>query len=237
MILPQPLLRGTLVRRYNRFMADVVLDSAITVTAHCPNSGSMLSVNTPGSEVWLSPATDPNRKLKYTWELIRVGEALVGINTHRANGIVAEALSRGAIAELCGYTDMRREVRYGSKSRIDLLLQSPNCPNCYVEVKNVTLKRTLADGSLAEFPDAVTARGTKHLVELAEVVKRGERAVMMYLLQRSDSDTFAIAADIDPMYAAALAQAKAVGVEVLAYRCCVTTTTITITDRVRAVLP
>lgn len=152
MILPQPLLHGTLVRRYNRFMAEVVLDSAITVTAHCPNSGSMLSVNTPGSEVWLSPAADPNRKLKYTWELIRVGEALVGINTHRANGIVAEALSRGAITELCGYTDMRREVRYGSNSRIDLLLQNPNCPNCYVEVKNVTLKRTLADGSLTEFP-------------------------------------------------------------------------------------
>lgn len=237
MDLPRPLLQGTLIRRYKRFMAEVLLANGETVTAHCPNSGSMLSVNSPGAEVWLSSADNPNRKLKYTWELIRVGETLVGINTNRPNALIAEAIAAGDIAELAGYSRLRREVKYGRNSRIDLLLESPDCPTCYVEVKNVTLKRACGIGSSVEFPDAVTERGTKHLAELAEVAKRGERAVMMFLIQRCDGESVTIAIDIDPVYGQALSEAITAGVEVLAYRCRVTTAAITVADRVRVAFP
>lgn len=237
MDLPHPLIRGTLIRRYNRFMADVRLESGETVIAHCPNSGSMLSVNAAGSEVWISIADNPSRKLKYTWELIRVGETLVGINTNRPNGLVAEAVADGTISELAGYSSVRREVKYGRNSRIDLLLQAADCPTCYVEVKNVTLRRASGEDSPTEFPDAVTERGAKHLAELTEVAKCGERAVMVFLVQRNDSDTVTIAGDIDAAYADALAMAMRAGVEVLAYRCRVTTSTITVTDRVRMAFP
>lgn len=219
---PDPLLRGTLVKRYKRFLADVTLDTGETVTAHCANSGSMLNVKEPGSEVWLSPARNPERKLRYTWELVRVGEALVGINTQHPNAIVAEALTEGAIAELSGYGSIRREVKYGKNSRIDLLLEDDNGPSCYVEVKNVTLKRDLSATGPAEFPDAVTARGTKHLGELADMVAEGYRAVMMFLIQRPDCSRFTLAADIDPAYAEAYAKARAGGVEALCYSCSVT---------------
>jgi sugar fermentation stimulation protein A len=167
MIFPDPLVRGTLLRRYKRFLADVDLETGETVTAHCANSGSMLSVDAPGSEVWLSPARNPDRKLKYTWELIRIGETLVGINTGHPNAIVAEAVAAGEIPELNGYTSARREVKYGRNSRIDLLLEGPGRPRCFVEVKNVTLKRESGPDYPVEFPDAVTARGTKHLLELS----------------------------------------------------------------------
>lgn len=237
MDLPQPLIRGTLVRRYKRFMADVLLTTGETVTAHCPNSGSMLSVNEAGAEVWLSSTDNPNRKLKYTWELIRVGETLVGINTNRPNGLVADSIATGVITELAGYSRLRREIKYGRNSRIDLLLEDANCPTCYVEVKNVTMKRTCGVGSPVEFPDAVTERGTKHLAELAEVAKRGERAVMMFLIQRCDGDSLGIAVDIDPGYGQALSEAMTAGVEVLAYRCRVTTAAITVADRVRMAFP
>jgi sugar fermentation stimulation protein len=235
--LPQPLIPGTLIRRYKRFMADVRLHTGETVIAHCPNSGSMLSVDAAGSEVWLSEANTPNRKLKYTWELIRVGDTLVGINTNRPNALVAEAIAAGSIPELSGYTGVRREIKYGRNSRIDLLLERPNYPTCYVEVKNVTLKRTLETGAVAEFPDAATERGTKHLAELTEVAERGGRAVMMFLVQREDSDAMTIAADIDPVYAGALMRAMAGGVEVLAYRCCVNTAAITVANRIRMAFP
>lgn len=146
-----PLLRGVLIKRYKRFLADVTLENGEVVTAHCPNSGSMLSVDLPGSEVWLSRASNPKRKLGYTWELIRVGDDLVGINTNRPNALVAEAIESGTIAELAGYDAVRREVKYGQNSRIDLLLESPGRPQCYVEVKNVTLKRDSEPGGSSSF--------------------------------------------------------------------------------------
>jgi len=237
MIFPDPLVRGTLLRRYKRFLADVDLETGETVIAHCANSGSMLSVDAPGSEVWLSPARNPARKLKYTWELIRVGETLVGINTGHPNAIVAAAVAAGEIPELSGYTSARREVKYGRNSRIDLLLEGPGRPRCFVEVKNVTLKRESGPDYPVEFPDAVTARGTKHLLELSERVREGDRAVMMYLVQRDDADRFALADDIDPAYAEAFEQATAVGVEALCYRCRVSPREIRISQAVRISRP
>ena len=212
---PDPLMRGTLVRRYKRFLADVVLDSGLEVTAHCANPGTMIGLNDPGLEAWLSPSRNPARKLKYSWELTRVNEHLVGINTAHPNGIAEEAVGAGTIEELSGYASIRREVRYGGNSRIDLLLEHPERPPCYVEVKNVHLKR----GPAAEFPDAVTARDTKHLKELSDVVAGGARAVMMYLVQRGDCNHFKVANDIDPVYDAALKVATAAGVEAICYSC------------------
>lgn len=216
---PDPLLHGTLVKRYKRFLADVVLDSGEAITAHCANSGSMLSVNAPGSEVWLSPARNPERKLRYTWEMIRVNGGLVGINTQHPNALAAEAVAAGVLPELAGYATFRREVRYGRNSRIDLLLEADGRPPCYVEVKNVTMRRDLTAAGPAEFPDAVTARGAKHLDELADMAAEGHRAVMLFLVQRDDCRRFAVAADIDPAYAAGLARARAAGVETLCYGC------------------
>ena len=213
---PSPLIKARLIRRYKRFLADVELDGGEVATAHCANPGSMKGVAEPGSEVWLSRAANPARKLKYTWELVRVGRHLVGINSGLANALAAEAIEAGRIAELSGYAGMRREVRYGTRSRIDLLLEDAARPRCFVEVKNVHLQRS---PGLAEFPDAVTARGTKHLGELAAVAAGGERAVMLYVVQRGDCDRFAAAGDIDPAYAEALASALAVGVEALVYAC------------------
>ena len=216
---PTPLLKGRLIQRYKRFLADVTLADGETVTAHCANPGSMFGVAEPGSEVWLSIAANPARKLKYTWELVRVGRSLVGINSSVPNALAAEAVENGWIPELAGYESLRREVKYGENSRVDLLLENAGKPPCYVEVKNVHLKRT---PRLAEFPDAVTARGTKHLVELGNMVEHGERAVMLYVVQRGDCDRFALAADIDPTYAAALTTALVRGVEALVYRCKIT---------------
>ncbi len=216
---PDPLIPGKLVKRYKRFLADVELDGGDIVTAHCANSGSMLSVKEPGAEVWLSPARNPERKLRYTWELVRVGETLVGINTALPNGIVEEAILDGTIAELAGYESLRREVKYGKNSRIDILLEDPGRPTCYVEVKNVTLNRDPGGDGPVEFPDSVTSRGAKHLVELSHMVGDGHRAVMVYLVQRTDADHFALAADIDPEYAAAFEKAIAAGVEALCYVC------------------
>jgi sugar fermentation stimulation protein A len=216
-----PLLRGTLRRRYKRFFADVVLDDGETVIAHCPNPGSMLSVNQPGSEVWLSRGQGTRRTLAYRWELIRVGNFLVGINTCRPNSLVSEALAQGRIPQLFGYTSVRREVRYGRNSRIDLLLESPGRPTCLVEVKNVTLKRNFGDRGPVEFPDSITARGAKHLAELAEAAERGDRAVMLYIAQRPDAERLAFASDLDPQYARAVTAAATAGVESWCYRCLV----------------
>ncbi|MEX2644108.1 MAG: DNA/RNA nuclease SfsA [Acetobacterales bacterium] len=211
-----PLLRGRLLRRYKRFLSDVELEDGTEIVAHCPNPGSMLGLQEPGSEIWLSPAADAKRKLRFTWEMVRVGNGLVGINTGHPNALVQEALLAGQIPELAGYATLRREVRYGRNSRIDILLQDTDRADCYVEVKNVHLSRM---PGLAEFPDSVTARGAKHLDELSDAVRGGARAVMLYLVQRDDCDRFAIAADIDPAYNAALARAIAAGVEVLCYGC------------------
>lgn len=212
---PEALIKGTLLRRYKRFLSDIELEGGDQITAHCANPGSMLGLQEPGAEVWLLPARKPGRKLPFSWELIRVGEHLVGINTGRPNAIVEEALRGGKVAELAGYRDLRREVKYGRNSRIDILLENPERPPCYVEIKNVHLKR----GAAAEFPDSVTARGAKHLAELADMADQGARAVMFYLVQRGDCDQFSIAADIDPTYAEALNHALAHGVEAICYDC------------------
>ena len=210
-----PLVPARLLRRYKRFLADVELADGGAVTVHCPNPGSMLGLDMPGSEVWLSPATSPGRKLPYSWELIRVEDGLVGINTAHPNALAEEAIRQNHIRELTDYERLRREVNYGVNSRIDLLCERAGGPACYVEVKNVHLKRSDA----AEFPDCVTARGAKHLRELTAMVEAGHRAVMLYIVQRADCRRFSIAADIDPGYAAALRQATEAGVEAICYSC------------------
>ena len=230
---PDPLIPGRLIRRYKRFLTDVELKDGEVVVAHCANSGSMLSVKEPGSEVWLSPARNPDRKLRYTWELIRVGDTLVGINTALPNKIVEEAIQQGKIPELGGYETLRREVKYGKNSRIDILLGDPARPTCYVEVKNVTLRRGLEDGDPVEFPDSVTTRGTKHLVELSDMVAQGHRSVMVYLVQREDAETFTIAGDIDPDYKAALQKAMEAGVEIVCYDCALDTDRIEVSKPVK----
>lgn len=207
---------GRLVKRYKRFLADVELENGELVTAHCMNSGSMMGLRDPGNRVWLSPATNPKAKLAWKWELVEVDGALVGINTGHPNKLAEEAIRSGAIPSLSGYGSVRREVKYGENSRIDLLLDDhPQAPRAYVEVKNVTLRR----GGAAEFPDAVTARGTKHLHELARMAQDGARAVMLYIAQREDCSHFSIADDIDPTYAQALNKARAAGVEIEVRSC------------------
>ena len=220
---PAPLLPATLVRRYKRFLADVVLPSGETVTVHCANPGSMIGLNVPGARVWLSKSANPSRKLAHSWELIEVdlggGAELVGINTSHPNALAAEAIAAGAIPELAGYATVRREVKYGKSSRVDFLLEGPPRPPCYLEIKNVHLMRRAA---LAEFPDAVTKRGAKHLAELADMVALGSRAVMLYLIQIGSARRFALARDIDPAYGKAFDAARAAGVEAIAYRCGIT---------------
>ena len=225
---PDPLLRGRLVKRYKRFMADVVLDTGETVTAHCANTGAMIGVQEPESEVWLSPARNPDRKLKFTWEMIRVADGLVGINTAHPNKIVAEAIEGGHIPELSGYTNLRGEVKYGKNSRIDILLSSDGKPDCYVEINNVHLMRTPGN---AEFPDSVSTRAAKHQAELTNMVAKGARAVTFYLCQRTDCDDFQLAGDIDPGYADAAAEARSKGVEFLCYACNLTPEAITVSRR------
>lgn len=220
---PSPLQRGTLIRRYKRFLADVQLDSGATVTAHCANPGSMMGLTEPGMRVWLSHTDDPARKLAYSWQLLEIDNGavkeptFVGINTGNPNRLVAEAIRTGRITELCGYSRLRTEVRYGINSRIDILLSDgPDGKDCYVEVKNVHLLRR---PGLAEFPDSVTKRGAKHLDELAGMTRAGHRAVMVYLVQRTDAERMALAEDIDPAYAQAFASACTAGVEAICYSC------------------
>ncbi|MEQ8507377.1 MAG: DNA/RNA nuclease SfsA [Rhodospirillaceae bacterium] len=232
-----PLLKGTLVKRYKRFFADVVLESGETVTAHCANSGSMLSVKPEGAPVWISPANNPKRKLQYTWEIVEIEGHKVGINTSHPNLIVSEAIEAGEIPELAGYDSLRREVKYGQNSRIDALLEAEGKPSCYVEVKNVTMKRDLTPSGKAEFPDSVTSRGAKHLVELADMVADGHRAVMFYLVQREDCFAFSVAGDIDPDYEAGLIAAMKAGVEVICYQCHVTPKEISISGPLPMDLP
>ena len=220
---PAPLIPATLVKRYKRFLADVVLPSGETITAHCANPGSMIGLNVAGTQVWLSKSDNPNRKLAHSWELIEVdlggGAELVGINTAHPNALAAEAIVAGAIPELVGYASIRREVKYGKNSRVDFLLEDSARPPCYVEIKNVHLMR---EPGLSEFPDAVTKRGAKHLVELSDMVAAGARAVMLYLVQIGSARRFALARDIDPAYGLAFDRARARGVEAIAYRCGIT---------------
>lgn len=233
-----PLVKGRLIRRYKRFLADIELESGETITAHVANSGAMTGLNMAGLPAFLSVSNDPARKLKHGLELLEVddgrGATLVGINTARPNAIVAEAISGGRIAELAGYDSLKREVKYGTNSRIDMLLRKDNHPDCYVEVKNVHLVR---QPGLAEFPDAVTARGAKHLAELGNMVEQGHRAVMLYLVHRADCDRFDLARDIDPAYARAFALARQRGVEMLAYACEVTMAGVSVSTAVPVIVP
>jgi len=232
-----PLLEGVLIKRYKRFLTEVELPTGEIVVAHCANPGSMLSVNEPGARVWISPAQNPDRKLKFTWEIIEVNEILVGINTAHPNKIVADAIADGEIKELTGYASLKREQKYGKNSRIDVLLEDDGKPPCYVEVKSVTMKRSKNLKDPAEFPDSVTARGAKHLVEMTDMVKEGARAVMVYLVQRGDCKSFSIAADIDPTYAKGLKTALAAGVEAICYGCEVSPNGVTIAGPLRLILP
>jgi sugar fermentation stimulation protein A len=217
---PAPLQCGKLIKRYKRFLADIELDSGELITAHCANPGAMLGLKDPGMRVWVSPAQNQNRKLKWDWQLCETHDfgttAMVGINTNHPNKITAEAIALGQIPELREYDTMRTEVKYGENSRIDILLEDAKKSPCYVEIKNVHLLRA---PELAEFPDSVTARGAKHLNELAAMVTAGYRAVMLYVIQRDDASKMRLAHDLDPKYAENFATARKAGVEALAYSC------------------
>lgn len=232
-----PLVPGTLLRRYKRFLADIVLEDGREVVAHCANPGSMWGLGAPGCRVWLQPARDPKRKLAFDWELVEAdlpgGPQLVAINTGNPNRIAAEAIAAGAIAPLAGYASIAREVRYGAASRVDFVLNDPGRPPCYVEVKNVHMMR---DAGLAEFPDCVTARGARHLDELARERASGHRAVMLFVIQMR-ADRFTLAADVDPTYAARFAAAVDAGVEALAYACVVTPAGVSLDRAVPVVAP
>ncbi|MEO1240557.1 MAG: DNA/RNA nuclease SfsA [Pseudomonadota bacterium] len=218
---PAPLLTGRLVKRYKRFLADIALDDGREITAHCANPGSMMGVAEEGARVWVSEHHGTKRKLPYSWEIVEIGKTLIPVNTSNPNKIAAEAIEAGVIPELSGYADMRREVKYGEASRVDLLLEGGRRRKpCYVEIKNVHLSR---NAGLAEFPDSVTKRGAKHLVELSSVAAQGARAVMLFVVQRSDCRAFRPAADLDPAYARTLTEAANAGVETLCYDCEVTT--------------
>jgi sugar fermentation stimulation protein A len=216
-----PLLEGRFVKRYKRFFADVELPSGEVVTAHCPNTGSLLGCLEPGAPAWLRDSGDPARKLRHTWQAIAIGGAWVNVDTGLPNRAVAEALRGRELARLGGidlspYDVVRTEVKYGANSRVDVLLESSRgaAPPCYVEVKNTTL----AVGRVARFPDAVTERGRKHLGELADAVSAGARAVQFFFVSRGDVESFEPAADIDPAYARALVEARERGVELVAHR-------------------
>ena len=207
------LVPATLIRRYKRFLADCQLEDGREVTAHCANPGSMLGLADPGIRVWLEPNDDPKKKLKFGWRLIEHESGdFTGVDTSIPNKVLAEALRERQVAGLDVYSQIRSEVNYGSNSRIDFLLSDPDLPDLYVEVKSVTLSR---QKGLAEFPDSVTARGAKHLEELANMVKLGHRAMMLYLVQRTDCHQMTLAQDIDPKYAQAFKAAQAAGVDVL----------------------
>ncbi|WP_091740111.1 DNA/RNA nuclease SfsA [Phenylobacterium immobile] len=220
-----PLARGTLVSRYKRFFADVALDDGTMVTAHCPNPGAMLGLNAPGLRAWVSRSDSPTRKLAHTLELVEADGGLVGINTMHPNRLVAEALAADAIPELVGYETIRREVKYGEASRVDFLLQNKDRPDCWLEIKNCHLRRT---GDLAEFPDCVAARSSKHLRELAAMAAAGDRAVALFVVQRTDCEGFAACAELDPVFARTLDEVSDRGVEVLVYACDITTNSVTI---------
>lgn len=210
-----PLVPARLIRRYKRFLADCRLEDGSEVTAHCANPGSMMGLAEPGMKIWLEPNDDPRKKLKYGWRLVEHENGhFTGVDTSVPNRALRAALEAGEIPELAAYGTVRPEVKYGENSRIDFLLSEAGLPDAYVEVKSVTLSR---QPGLAEFPDSVTARGTKHLGELAAMAEAGHRAIMLYLVQRTDCDRFALAADIDPAYAAQFDAATAKGVERLVY--------------------
>ena len=224
-----PLRRATLIRRYKRFLSDHRLDDGSVVTAHCANPGQMTGIAEAGMTTWLQDVSGGKRKLAWSWELVCADGGLVGCHTGKPNSLVEEAITQERIAELAGYASLRREVVWGSHSRFDFLLEDPARGCCYVEVKNCHMRRS---GAWAEFPDAVTTRGARHMEELVSVVAAGHRAVVMWCVQRMDCDSLAIAGDIDPGFAAAVARASLRGVETLAYSCRLTTQDILIDQRI-----
>jgi len=210
-----PLIPARLIRRYKRFLADIQLEDGREVTAHCANPGSMMGLAVPGMKIWVEPNDDPKKKLKYGWRLVdHENGHFTGVDTAVPNRALKAALMARDLPELAEYPQVLPEQKYGEKSRIDFLLKGDGLKDAYVEVKSVTLCR---QAGLAEFPDSVTARGTKHLGELAAMVDQGHRAVMLYLVQRTDCDRMTLAGDIDPTYQAAFDVARAAGVEVLCY--------------------
>jgi len=230
-----PLVPARLIRRYKRFLADCRLEDGREITAHCANPGSMMGLAEPGTRIWLEPNDDPKKKLKFGWRLVdHENGDFTGVDTSLPNRMLRAALEAGEVAGLEGYETVRPEVKYGEASRIDFLLSDPGRRDAYVEVKSVTLSRQPA---LAEFPDSRTARGAKHLAELAAMVGKGHRAVMLYLIQRTDCEAFTLAADIDPTYAAAYAEARAAGVETLCYDCRITPEGVWLGGAVRVDIP
>ncbi len=229
----EPIIEGRLVRRYKRFLADVELAAGETVTAHCANPGSMRTCAPAGARVWLSHRPSPTRRLAYTWELVEVDGAMVCVNTARANEVVAEALEAGIIGELAGYDALQREVRYGDRTRFDFLLTTGDS-RAYMEVKSATL---LGESGVAAFPDAVTARGTKHLVELMDAVSRGHRAVLLFCCNRTEVSEIRPADEIDPLYGYMLRRAITHGVEVLAYRASIRPSGIRLGEKIPLRLP
>jgi sugar fermentation stimulation protein A len=231
----QALTSAILLRRYKRFLADVILDDGRTLTAHCPNTGSMLGCAEPGSRVWLSPAMGDRRKLAWTWELVEAAGVLVGIHTGRTNRIVREAIETGTLREAAGYPRIRAETKYGIEgSRVDFLLESDTHPPCYLEVKNVTA--AVKDG-IALFPDAISARGTKHLREMQQMVREGHRALLVFCVQRGDVTEVRPADAIDPEYGRELRRALDAGVEAVAYRALVSPVEIRLAGRLPVVCP
>ncbi len=213
------LIETRLVKRYKRFLADVEMPLGEIITVHCANPGSMLGLTQAGNKAWISDSQNPKRKLRYSLEIIETDGVMVGINTSHPNKLAKEAIEASRIPLLSGYSTLRTEVKYGENSRIDILLQDEKKQDTYVEVKNVHFVRT---AGLHEFPDSVTARGAKHLDEMAREVEKGNRAVMLYVIQRNDGDYFQIAKDLDPNYFEAFKHATAKGVEAIAIRCDVT---------------
>ncbi len=210
-----PLIPATLIRRYKRFLADCRLEDGREVTAHCANPGSMMGLKDEGIRIWVEPNDDPKKKLKYGWRLVdHENGHFTGVDTSLPNRALRAAIMAREVPELAAYETVKPEQKYGQNSRIDFLLQQPGLPDAYVEVKSVTLSR---QPGLAEFPDSVTARGAKHARELAEMARQGHRAVLFYLIQRTDCDIMCVAGDIDPAYALAFAGAQAAGVRVMAY--------------------
>ena len=224
------LIKAKFVKRYKRFFSDHILENGQVVTAHCPNTGAMTGVANEGITSWLSESNDPKRKLKWTWELTQENDTIVGVNTHNPNKIIQEAINNKEIKELLNYKILKREVKYGVNSKIDIFLQDDNKVNCYVEIKNVHLSR---EKGVAEFPDGITSRGTKHLKELANVAKDGDRAVMLYLIQRNDCNYFKIAEDIDIEYGKAFIDALNAGVEVICIDTILNTSEINIGKKIK----
>ena len=229
-----PLIEGVLIKRYKRFLADIQLSNNEIITAHTPNTGAMLGCCTPGSTTWMKDTKNPKRKYRYSWEMVQTEMGItVGINTLLTNKLVLEGMQRGIISDTLNYDNIRSEVAYKDKSsRIDFLLQSSGLPDCYLEVKNVTLVKN----QIAYFPDAVSLRGLKHLRVLLDNVKNGNRSIILYCIQRNDAKAFSPALHIHPEYAETLHEAIDCGVEALAYQCNVSPTNIDITTSVPIML-